>query len=333
MPVYNAEKYLKAAIQSVLNQTYKDFELICVNDGSKDNSATILDEYMTRDNRIVVIHQQNSGICAARNAGLKVAKGDYIAFIDNDDLYLENLLEDNLSLALKYNADIVHFGAFFPQNENSFAETVSKERLNESQVIQYSFSEALEEYPIFRQKYLANVWTGLFKKKLLNNLRFNELYRFGFEDWMFNIEAFFRCKTFLYNPTRYYVHFARINYSTSQKWDANRLESFLDGKKKEVALCENNGMEKNTIALIVAYYVMLISRDIWGKPNGLTHEEKKCFMKQLHWEDELKELSWMVGSSKKQYLLAKTYKNKQWGLQELIVKFWRLKCRLTGKYF
>ena len=109
MPVYNSEKYLSATIESVLKQSLTEFELLLVDDGSKDNSGKICDQYAEKDNRVKVFHKQNGGICSARNKGLEEAEGEYIAFCDNDDLYLEGLLEDSYRLAKKNNADVVRY--------------------------------------------------------------------------------------------------------------------------------------------------------------------------------------------------------------------------------
>ena len=85
VPIYNVEKYLKKCIDSIINQTYKNIEIILVDDGSTDNCGKICDEYTKTDNRIVVIHKKNGGLSDARNAGLDIAKGKYIAFVDSDD--------------------------------------------------------------------------------------------------------------------------------------------------------------------------------------------------------------------------------------------------------
>ena len=106
VPVYNSEKYLPETAQSILKQSFSDFELILVDDGSKDGSGKICDQLAAKDTRIKVIHKTNGGICSARNAGLKEAAGEYIAFCDNDDIYLPGLLEDNYALAKKYDADV-----------------------------------------------------------------------------------------------------------------------------------------------------------------------------------------------------------------------------------
>ena len=109
VPVYNSEKYLPETAQSILKQSFSDFELILVDDGSKDGSGKICDQLAAKDTRVKVIHKTNGGICSARNAGLKMAAGEYIAFCDNDDIYLPELLEDNYALAKKYDADVVRY--------------------------------------------------------------------------------------------------------------------------------------------------------------------------------------------------------------------------------
>lgn len=93
IPVYNVEYYLKACLDSVLNQTFEDWEAICVNDGSTDNSATILEEYSHKDGRFKVVNQPNGGLSAARNTGLKAAAGEYVLFLDSDDWIEDNALE------------------------------------------------------------------------------------------------------------------------------------------------------------------------------------------------------------------------------------------------
>lgn len=107
VPVYNVEKYLIRCLDSILNQTFKDIELILVNDGSKDHSLLICQEYATTDNRITVIDQKNQGSSVARNKGLEIAKGDYIIHIDSDDWLELNMLELLYNKAVESDADIV----------------------------------------------------------------------------------------------------------------------------------------------------------------------------------------------------------------------------------
>ena len=93
VPVYNAEKYLSMTLNSILNQTFSDFELICINDGSKDASLNILNEFQLKDKRLFIINQENQGVSAARNNGITKACGEYIVFFDADDLMHKTFLE------------------------------------------------------------------------------------------------------------------------------------------------------------------------------------------------------------------------------------------------
>lgn len=106
VPVYNTEKYLDRCIRSITEQTFSDFELILIDDGSKDNSGFICDEWEKKDSRIKVIHQKNAGAGAARNAGLRVAKGEYIGFVDSDDWIEPQMYEVMYNAIEKYSADV-----------------------------------------------------------------------------------------------------------------------------------------------------------------------------------------------------------------------------------
>ena len=109
-PVYNSERWLDKCINSVQSQTYKNFELILVNDGSTDNSGEICNKYADKDDRIKVIHTINQGVSSARNQGLELARGDYICFLDSDDAFKENLCEIISNTFDKNDIDIIIFG-------------------------------------------------------------------------------------------------------------------------------------------------------------------------------------------------------------------------------
>jgi len=109
VPVYKAERYLKDCVESILSQTFSDFELILVDDESPDNCGTICDEYAATDSRVTVIHKKNGGVAAARNSALDIAQGQYIAFCDSDDIWDTNLLQSSMQAMKKHSADLVHF--------------------------------------------------------------------------------------------------------------------------------------------------------------------------------------------------------------------------------
>ena len=128
VPVYKVEKYIHKCVDSILTQTFTDFELILVDDGSPDNSGIICDEYEVLDNRIKVIHKKNGGLSSARNAGLDVAKGDYIAFIDSDDYITADMFETMLDVAIKNNADMVKCGFKEFNEKGTITKTVGFEK-------------------------------------------------------------------------------------------------------------------------------------------------------------------------------------------------------------
>ena len=109
VPIYNGEKFIHKCVNSILSQTFYDFELILVDDGSSDSCAKICDEYAAADERVIVVHRTNKGVSIARNIGLSVATGEYIAFCDGDDYFNENLLERTYAVAKEQNADVVSF--------------------------------------------------------------------------------------------------------------------------------------------------------------------------------------------------------------------------------
>lgn len=121
IPIYNSEKYLKRCLDSVINQTYKNLEIICVNDGSKDNSLQILQEYAQKDNRIIIIDKENAGVSAARNDGIRKATGEYIGFVDSDDWIELDMYEKMYKALKKYNTDIVRISYY---KNDTFENTV-----------------------------------------------------------------------------------------------------------------------------------------------------------------------------------------------------------------
>ena len=110
VPIYGVEKYLPECIESVTRQTYDNLQIILVDDGSRDGCGAICDRYARTDNRIVVVHQENGGAAAARNAGLRLAQGDYISFLDGDDYLEPDAYENMLAAMEEHGADIVHGG-------------------------------------------------------------------------------------------------------------------------------------------------------------------------------------------------------------------------------
>ena len=125
IPAFNIEQYISRALDSLINQSYKNIEVIVVNDGSTDSTGGIIDSYVKKDNRIKVIHKNNEGVSIARNTGIHLAKGDYIGFVDGDDTVDDDMFETLIKNAIDYNADISHCGykMVFPSRTDYYYNT------------------------------------------------------------------------------------------------------------------------------------------------------------------------------------------------------------------
>jgi len=168
IPVYDIEKYIRKCLESVLQQTYTNLEIILVDDGSPDNCPQICDEYAAKDNRIRVIHKTNGGLSSARNAGLDIARGEWIGFVDSDDWLLPNMYE-RLYNAIEYeDADLAICGyKYVDESDKPVGERFS--------VIRDEVLSKSDVFDIFFRKYntfYITVWNKLYAKKIFLNLRF-----------------------------------------------------------------------------------------------------------------------------------------------------------------
>lgn len=178
VPIYNVEKYLEKSVNSILNQTYKNLEIILVDDGATDNSGKIADELAKTDSRIKVIHKENGGLSSARNEGMKYVTGDYIAFLDSDDCIIPDFYEYLYNMIEKYNADIAQ-GCFL-RIQDEFIDDVnniinkenSKIEINEKVLTNKEALKIL--YGVKEEPYIQEVvvWNKLYKKEVLKNISF-----------------------------------------------------------------------------------------------------------------------------------------------------------------
>ena len=166
VPVYNAEKYIRETIHSILNQDFADFEILLINDGSKDKSLEICNELALKYPQIRVFDQKNSGVSAARNKGLLEARGEYIAFADADDLLEKDMLSTLYNCAKEYNADVVSCGAGLVEDGK-----IIKEEYGTNTIKVYDSNEALKFF-LAGNRVNIGVWTKLFKKDLIKDITF-----------------------------------------------------------------------------------------------------------------------------------------------------------------
>ena len=165
IPVFNTEKYLIDCLESVTGQTYKNLQIICVNDGSTDNSLKILEDYSKKDSRIIIIDQANKGLSGARNSGLEKATGDYIAFLDSDDWVDLDFYEKLYNAIIKNNCEIAA-ATIIRKREHS-----QKYRVHYSEEKIYTTLE--EKFRICKIPTCCYVWNKLYKSDLIKNRKFS----------------------------------------------------------------------------------------------------------------------------------------------------------------
>ncbi|MBR1681278.1 glycosyltransferase [bacterium] len=202
IPIYNAEKYLKQCLDSVQNQTLKEIQIICVNDGSTDNSLKIINEYAQNDERFVVISQENSGCGKAYNVGMALASGEYIGFVEPDDYIDKNMYEELYNIAKSNDLDFVKSDFYkFTGDDNLELVKLSKDDSFYNRVINLQ-----EEFEPFL--FIINTWCGIYKKNFLqaHNIKYNETPGASFQDTGFWFQ------TFCYSNKAYFCDKVFYNY-------------------------------------------------------------------------------------------------------------------------
>lgn len=208
VPVYNTEKYLHQCIDSILNQSFKDFELLLVDDGSKDASGTICDEYAAKDTRVRVWHQENLGVSVARNVGLEHAKGEWIYFPDSDDIVVENAFDMMMRMASD-GVDYVICG-YEVYDEDGICTYAILER---KQRVIMRDDALMEMFAPTDYRYQGYLWNKLFRASIIkdNNLRFVKGMKFN-EDRLYDVEYLCHIKgNVAYTTTPVYQYVERSN--------------------------------------------------------------------------------------------------------------------------
>ncbi|GAL77634.1 glycosyltransferase [Algibacter lectus] len=241
IPVFNDELFIQRSVQSALDQTYSNLEIIIINDGSTDNSGKVCDDLQKKDSRIKVIHQKNGGLSVARNSGLEIYKGDYVAFLDSDDWFLPNMLKDMLSCALENNLKLVECGIIKSTKLNTLSSTTRSDVVIEDRT---------SAYERIIEKSLYSVWRRLYKKELLQNIKFipSKIY----EDIPFTMEILEKIDKIGYISIPNYVYYVENNSlirSGLTLKKLNSIDSFTSIKKYYKHF--NNKTKKNASQFIL----------------------------------------------------------------------------------
>lgn len=271
IPIFNVDKYLVRCINSMLRQSYSFLDIILVDDGSTDDSGRLCDEYQKKDIRIRVIHQKNAGLSAARNAGLDIIKGKYVAFVDSDDYVSEDYFEVLMTIMKKSNADL----SVCMSQKFIDGQILQEEKFDIDQTICYSNEEALFDV-LYRKNLTLYSWGKLIKASLLKEIRFpvGEL----FEDVRTTYKIYHKAKKIAFNPVCNYYYYQRMGSIVNSEFNEKKMlqivasEEILNFVKKEYPHIVNAAISRCFIA----------AADIYRRiPNDKKYAKEKKYAQSL----------------------------------------------------
>ena len=276
VPVYKAERYLARCVDSILNQTYRDLELILVDDGSPDNSGQMCDAYAEQDQRVRVIHKENGGVSTARNVGLDAAKGDYITFVDSDDYIDACMYEKMMAKAVMQNCDVVMCDCVKEFGDRSVVY---------SHEIRAGFYDAeqlrKEYYPhllmMENVEYPATIsnWTILWKNSMNSpDMRYEPGIRFS-EDLLFGAKLLRRASSFYYMKNEPFYHYVMNPYSATHNFAPDKWKDYgrLHTKIQEFFGNDDEFDFSHQIDLCLLFFVYNTVGEMTGC--RLPHSEKR----------------------------------------------------------
>lgn len=285
MPVYNGQEYLEETVLSILNQSYKEFELIIINDGSSDNTKVICDNLEKIDKRIKIIHKENTGVSHTRNIALDNASGEYIAFIDSDDSVYKDYLKILLSSMEKSNGQLSVCG--FKERKisaNGQVEDLSKVFYPKEVIAIEEMKDLIMDFG--NSGLLNPLWNKLYSREIIekNNIRFKEDVKTG-EDFIFNLQYFRKIKNICFSKEELYYYIRRNNNSITYQYIDNMYEkgleihSLLENFLKDMNFYNN----KNRYILYGNHLMGVFSAflNLFHKDCKLTLKQKKQYIKAI----------------------------------------------------
>lgn len=282
IPVYNAKKYLEKCLESILCQNFRDYEIILVDDGSKDESEKICDKYAAEYTNIIVRHIKNGGPSNARNVGLEIATGTYIQFVDSDDDLKNNTMEQLKEITLEYNfPEMIIYEAEVLDGSNNI---LGYERLPNSGLVEVD-KNLLKLNSKTKSCMLHYIWNRWYRRDIIVNekLRFNTRIHLG-EDFLFNCTYLKYCNKFVFYKEPLYNYYKRENGSLTGKFRINELERRRIMFKAFCELYQSHGILEESLEqleIMEANIAVVSMRSVGFRACILNMEEKKKFLNQF----------------------------------------------------
>lgn len=292
MPVYNSQEFIKNSIKSVINQTLNNWELIIVNDGSKDKSAQVCDEFSKLDKRIKVIHQDNKGVSYTRNLLINNAKGKYIGFVDSDDYIDKDMFENLIKKIEIYDSDLVVCGIV----EEKINDRVGINKVSNRYYPKDYMKVNEMDYLIFdyiNSKLFNSLCNKLYKREIIskNNIKFNSNFENG-EDFIFNLEYMKKINNLVFCEEEFYHYIRKENNSITHKYVGDMYEKGIQIHKelekflKDMGFYNDNNkniLEENHLKGVFFAILNLFHRD-----SDLNVSDKRLYIKNILEKDYVK---------------------------------------------
>lgn len=300
IPCYNVCEYIERCLESVLNQTYKNIEVILIDDGSTDNTDVVISKLIDNKKNIIFIRNENSGVSNARNTGLKHSSGEYLMFIDSDDYIAKNMIENMYKLMCKYSSDIVKCNIKKDYVLNNIKEDAKPLYSRVRDIEKSKFSNTIYK-KILSTETMNSVCCALFKANIIkeNNMYFREDIHNG-EDAIFFMNYIDNCKDIVYTPAAYYNYVIRntgltgTGLSMELLWDSKlKFIEELKSKEKQWDLTKYKYVDKKIIYIVVSCIVRLYKKDKSGNS-----EYKKEFLLKMITDVNLVNILTLVNYSK-----------------------------------
>ena len=318
IPVYNVSKYLEKCVRSVCEQSYQKLEIILVDDGSTDGSDTICDNLACEDSRIVVIHQENSGVSSARNAGLACSHGKYIGFVDGDDWIDKDMYKILYELLVENDAELscCNYRRIFPDRVSDFSD---------NRVRVYYGGEMFDTWKTGHEMCLITpaVWNKLYKAELFDDVEFPEIRKH--EDGVVNAEILKKIKCGVFINRAYYNYVENMDSLTHESMDFKAISEFIESNKRQLSVADGILCENSKRRMYFNYYCILLDR-YCKIPKGIEYSDicKKIISKEIHRIQKVVQISIgddiQRGIKSSMHLMVGTYSPKLYQIVLKIIK-------------
>jgi glycosyltransferase involved in cell wall biosynthesis len=278
VPIYKVEKYIRRCIDSIVNQTYTNLEIILVNDGSPDNCGEIVDHYSRKDYRIKAIHKENGGLSDARNYGMKVASGEFTIFVDSDDWIETDMIKNMVNHSLKYKADVVQSAFYYAYDDKLLIDSIYHPQDQSPEVLN---NKRLMYELVTNEKVKNFAWGKLYRTNIICALPFEK--GVLFEDVFWAHKVMHRVNTFLIIKQPYYNYYQRddsivATYSTRNLDIIKGLKERHRFIKKNYEELANESLKTLLRTCLIHYNLLLINKK--KDVNGVHRKEIQNYVKE-----------------------------------------------------